>query len=109
MGYLGIFLNASRLYIIKLLSEFSSFNLELHKETQAFSSLQKAVCKSVCVCVWLKHFHFPFQWLPETAPPFSVPAALHRPCFSLLLDLAGSPDSPWPNDHPSCTVCIWYT
>ncbi len=38
MGYLGIFLNASLLYIIKHLSELSSFKSELHKRTQALSS-----------------------------------------------------------------------
>ncbi len=57
-------------------------------------------------CVWLKMFHFPVQ-SPLAARPEPLLSALRPPRFSLLLDLAGCLDSPWPNDHPSCTVCIW--
>ncbi len=111
MGYLGILLNASLLYIIKLLSEFSSFSSELHTETQAFTSLQKAGCTSVyvCVCVWLKKMFTSLFSGRRRLPLFRSPLLSHRPCFSLLLDLAGSPDSPWPNDHHSWTVCTCYT
>ncbi len=67
---------------------------------------EQCIHQCMCVCVWLKNFHFPVQ-SPLAARPEPLHSALHPPRFSLLLDLAGCLDSPWPNDHPSCTVCIW--
>ncbi len=67
---------------------------------------EQCIHQCMCVCVWLKIFHFPVQ-SPLAARPEPLLPALRPPRFSLLFDLAGCLDSPWPNDHLSCTVCIW--
>ncbi len=63
MGYLGIFLNASLLYIIKNLSEFCIIQIRI---TQKNASLV-----FISECVWLVHFHFSIFCSPWTHPPCS--------------------------------------